>query len=225
MTGKSVLVVVAHADDEVLGCGGCIVSHSLAGDLVNILILADGVTSRDSGRDVNLRKSAARKAALILGANPPQFMDFPDNALDTVPLLEIIKVIEQVISGVQPELIYTHHGGDLNIDHSITQRAVMTACRPYPGQTVKNVYGFEILSSTEWGNQETSHVFRPTHFVIVDKYLDRKIEAIKCYEDELRPYPHARSIETIEALAKLRGSQVGFKAAEAFSVFRQIRIT
>ena len=219
---RTVIVIAAHPDDEVLGCGGSLARHVAQGDSVYLLFLADGVTSRDSSADSSLRNQAATKAAQILGVNAPRFLDFPDNRLDTIPLLDVVQAVEEVINELAPEIIYTHHGGDLNIDHGITHKAVMTACRPIPGHSVKSIYGFEVLSSTEWGSPEQNMPFVPVHFVSIEDFLNDKLEALNCYSEEMRPFPNARSLESVEHLARLRGSQVGLRAVEAFTVLRQI---
>lgn len=219
---KTVLVVAAHSDDEALGCGGTIARHIAYGDTVHILFLADGVTSRVADADSSARNIAAIEAAKVLGASPPRFLDFPDNRLDTIALLDIVQAVEKEIDEVTPEIIYTHHGGDLNIDHVITNRAVMTACRPLPDQPVMSIYGFEVLSSTEWGSPDQNIPFYPVHFVSIEQYLEKKLTALNCYAEEMRAFPHARSREAVESLACLRGSHVGLKRAEAFTVLRQI---
>ena len=144
-----VLVVAAHPDDEALGCGATMARHAARGDTVCGLFMADGVGARGSTIGLEARRAAAEAAARVLGAEPPRVLGFPDNRLDTVALLDIVQAVEGVLAEVQPDVIYTHHGGDLNIDHVIAHRAVMTAARPVPGQPVRAVYGFEVPSSTE----------------------------------------------------------------------------
>ncbi len=219
---ETILVVAAHGDDEALGCGGTIARHTTHGDDVHILLLADGVTSRGSNVDSSIRDVAAKNAARVLGAEPPQLIGLPDNRLDTLPLLDVVQAVEKVLEELHPDIVYTHHGGDLNVDHVVTHRAVLTACRPVPDQTVRAIYGFEVLSSTEWGSPDQDNSFRPTHFVEISELLETKLAALECYAEEMRDFPHARSRVAVEALARLRGSQVGLKAAEAFTVLRQI---
>ena len=228
MTQKSVLVVAAHPDDEVLGCGGTIAKHARSGDKVHILIVAEGSTSRQVKRDVKKSEEDLRtlqlcafNAAQELGAEKPYFSNFPDNRLDSVNLLDIIKPIEGIVEDVQPHSVYVHHGGDLNVDHEIVHRAVLTACRPLPGFCVKNIFTYETVSSTEWG-VETQAPFRPTRFINIGDTFQNKLNALKAYESEMRPYPHARSIENIKCLAKTRGASVGIEYAEAFAVIREI---
>ncbi len=224
MSNNCVLIVAAHPDDELLGCGGTIAKHVAEGDEVHIVILADGVTSRGENTELYERKKSAIKAAEFLGVKSIKMLDFPDNQLDTVPLLKIVSQIEINIENLKPSTVYTHHDGDLNIDHIIAARAVMTACRPVLGQCVHSIYGFEIPSSTEWGGYGQEKVFIPKYFINISDYLDKKLEALQFYSQELREFPHPRSIYNIKALIRLRGAQVGLKAVEAFSVLRQVKI-
>lgn len=214
------LVVAAHPDDEILGVGGTIARHVDSGDYVNIAIMATGAMARGDAslHDVDLLKSAARSAAEVLGAKSPTFFDFPDNRLDSVELIEVVRSLEALVAQVDPEIIYTHNRSDLNIDHEVTHRAVLTACRPKPGSNVKSIYCFETLSSTEWGNFAANMPFEPQRFVDISAYLDTKLRALEFYHAEMAPFPHPRSPEAVRSLAMLRGSSAGLLAAEAFSV-------
>lgn len=226
-----ILVVAAHPDDEVLGCGGVIAKHAIKGNDVFVIILGEGVTSRDKQRDRNKRekdlqglKTQINDAANILGAKETFVFDFPDNRFDTVPLLDIVKTIESIKSRVNPNVLFTHHHGDLNIDHQLTFKAVMTATRPIKDDKINEIYSFEVLSSTEWNSQTANNVFLPNcFFAFDDKCLDKKIDAMKCYTDEIRDCPHPRSSEIIESLAKYRGSNCGYEYAEAFQAVRIIK--
>ena len=226
---SKVLVVVAHPDDEVLGCGGTIAKHSALGDKVYCLILSEGVTSRYDNRETAIQlhsvveeikqlKKEAEEATNILGIKQVFFYNFPDQQFDTVPLLEIIKTIERIKSKIRPDIIYTHYEHDLNLDHRITFQACLTAIRPLD-TIVKEIYSFEVPSSTEWN----THTFTPNVFIDISNTFDKKIEALKCYESEMRPYPHPRSVQAIEALAKYRGSQSGLQLAETFRLVRWIK--
>ncbi|MGD0026259.1 MAG: PIG-L deacetylase family protein [Xanthobacteraceae bacterium] len=223
-----VLVVASHPDDEILGVGGTLARHAAEGATVDVLIMAEGATSRDVKRDPAARagelsalQDAARRAATILGLRPPRFGGLPDNRMDSLDLLDVIKLVEAMVAELRPNVVYTHHAHDLNIDHRITHEAVLTACRPLPGSGVSAIYAYETVSSTEWA--VAGGGFQPNHFVDVTAQLDRKIEALGVYTTEMRPAPHARSIEAVRALARVRGSSVGVEAAEAFAVIRQIR--
>jgi LmbE family N-acetylglucosaminyl deacetylase len=223
------LVVAAHPDDEVLGCGGTIARLASQGEDVHILIVAEGATSRAGHRSeanpvlVSDLADAARDAGALLGAKQVRLLGFPDNQLDTVPLLEIVKRIETVIEDVAPSTVYCHHGGDLNIDHQVVFRAVLTATRPVPASTVRAVYAFEVASSTEWAFQRLSPVFRADTFFDVSAVLDTKLRALERYEGEVRRFPHPRSREAVEAIARRWGSVAGVRAAEAFETVRVVR--
>lgn len=223
---NKILIVAAHADDEILGCGGTIAKHTDAGDDAAVLFLTDGVGARGQGdtdtQNPDLRDRAAEKALAIVGGSLLKRFNFPDNAIDSVPRIEVTQAVESVISTYQPNVVYTHHGGDLNVDHRRVLEAVMTACRPQPGSSVSQIYSFEVASSTGWQGETPFNPFVPNHYVEITEQLDRKLEALRAYQEEMRPFPHARSIEAAENLAKWRGSQVGVAAAEAFVVERQI---
>lgn len=229
MTNERVLVVAAHPDDEILGLGGTLARHVSAGDDVRALIVAEGITSREQQRDAMVQadaladlRSAALSAAAVLGCQPPQFLGLPDNRLDSIDLLDIVKPIQVIIDEQRPTVVYTHHGGDLNIDHRLVYQAVLTACRPMPGDFVRAIYAFETVSSTEYGVARGNDMFCPTHFVNVTDWLDVKRRALECYRSEMRPFPHARSLENVEHLARYRGASVGIEAAEAFMVVRDV---
>lgn len=224
---QKVLVVAAHPDDEVLGCGGTIARLSQEGCKVFTLILGEGVTARSNNRNNEKAKKAtdnlakdARKANKILGSQKVYFGGFPDNRFDTVPLLEIIKCIEQVKNELRPSIIFTHSENDLNIDHRITYRAVITATRPLTGEGVREIYAFEVMSSTEWQYPAS---FSPDIFFDISNTINLKIKALSRYKSELKEFPHPRSLEGIELNAKYRGMNVGVSYAEAFKCVRVIR--
>jgi len=220
---KTVLIVAAHTDDEVLGCGGTIARHVAEGDNVYAVFLTDGVSSRLNFEesDLGLRESSAENARSILGIIKNYYFEFPDNRLDNIPLIDVIKKIEAIVDLIMPEIIYTHHNYDLNIDHRIAHQAVLTACRPIPGSTVQTIYTFEIMSSTDW-QTPSSNSFQPIHFVDITDYLEIKENALNAYELEMRNVPHSRSVMHQKYLAYHRGFTVGVEAAEAFSIVRSI---
>ena len=222
----SVLVVAAHPDDEVLGCGGAIAKHAQRGEDVAVCFLSDGVTSRESEADhapeLHRRRAAALEAAGILGVSEVRFGDLPDNRMDSLDLLTIAREVEAHIREFGPATVYTHFAGDLNVDHRLTHEAVMTACRPQPTSGVVTVLQFETTSSTEWRAPSASFAFQPDWFVDIDATLDTKLEALDAYAEELRAWPHARSREALEHLARWRGATIGRAAAEAFVLARHI---
>lgn len=220
---KTVLVVAAHADDEALGCGGTIARHVAEGDTVHAVFLADGISSRQSvdAKALSQRQAAAEQARQILGIASHTFLGLPDNRLDAMPLIDVIQPLEQVIRQISPQVIYTHHYGDLNVDHRVAHQAVMTACRPQPGCGVREIYAFEVMSSTEWASAGLMP-FLPNMFVDISGFLPTKLKALQAYALEMRPAPHSRSTEHLSALARHRGCCVGVDAAEAFMVLRVV---
>ena|ERR1051326_641352 len=224
-----VLVVAAHPDDEVLGCGGTAARLVSEGHEVHFAILGEGMTSRHAQRldadrvELTRLHQQAHAAAERVGVKNVVLHKLPDNRLDTVPLLEVVKIIEELVDRVKPEVVYTHHAGDLNIDHGVIHRAVLTATRPLPGQPVLEIYAFEVPSSTEWAFQQIEPSFRPNVFVDVTRTIEAKIAAMECYGTEARKFPHPRSPEALRAISARWGSVVGCQAAEAFELVRSIR--
>jgi LmbE family N-acetylglucosaminyl deacetylase len=221
---RSVVAIFAHPDDEVLGCAGTIANHADEGNSVDILILAVGLQSRGgAGRaEIESLRTDARRSADVLGATGIEFGDFPDNAMDSVPILDVVQTIEDFLGRHRAAIIYTHHGGDLNVDHRIVHQAVVTACRPLPGYSGHTVLACEVNSSTEW-TSPIAAPFVPTEFEDINRSLERKVAALECYSSEIRSWPHPRSVEGVRALARWRGAQCGMDAAEAFMTVRRVR--
>lgn len=227
MKPARVLVVAAHPDDELLGCGGAVARHAAEGARVRSLVLGEGVTSR-KGLSPAARRAAlaklradARRANARAGVEKLTLLSFPDNRFDTVARLELVQAVEKEVAAFRPERVYTHSSADLNVDHRLVAEAVRTACRPLPGSTVREVLAFEIASSTEW-RFDGSAAFRPSLFIDVSRHLEAKLAALACYEGEMRPFPHPRSEQYLRALATVRGAQSGLDAAEAFELVRAV---
>lgn len=223
----SVLCIAAHPDDEVLGVGGALARHASEGKDVHVCILSDGVTSRyddedAATEDIERRRRRAERACDTLGATV-SFYGFPDNSFDTAPLLDIIQVIESEITTQEPSLIYTHHYGDLNVDHELACRATVTATRPLSDSSVERVLAYETLSASEWSIPQQSNAFLPTSFVDITDNLETKLEALSEYETELREPPHPRTVETVRKNAELWGAKAGLQAAEPFALLREVR--
>lgn len=224
---QSILILAAHPDDEVLGCGGTIAKFADEGAIVHVAFLADGVFSRAGGEadqqlELAARHTAARKSCEILGVKSVSFGDFPDNRMDMTPLLDITQAVEILIAKHQPKMVFMHHVGDVNIDHRRMHEAVVTACRPQLGHPVKTLLCFEVPSSTEWQFSGSAPAFTPNWFVDISTTLERKLAALEAYSTELRAWPHPRSREGVEHLAHWRGATVGVDAAEAFILGRQL---
>jgi len=223
---RKILIVAAHPDDEILGCGATVSRLVKDGSEAYTLILGEGVTSRDNQRNRESRvkeiqelKSQIEKANEWIGVKEVFSFDFPDNRFDSVDLLNIIKKIAAVKDQVKPDIIFTHYEGDLNIDHQLTFRAVLTATRPFQEETVKEIYVFETLSSTEWRFPLS---FSPDTFFDITSTIIDKMNAMKEYKTELREYPHPRSLRGIELQAEYWGMRSGIKKAEAFKTIRKI---
>ena len=222
---KNVLVVASHPDDEILGCGGTLYNLKKKGAKISGLFLSDGESSRKHPKINKLildRKKQAIKAGKIIGIKKIIFGNFPDNSMDSVPILKIIQFIEKQIKIIKPDAVFTHFESDLNVDHQITSKAVATACRPIKNQTVKSILFFEILSSSEWNISIKNKSFKPNYFVDITKSINFKLKALKHYKREMRKWPHPRSIEGVKLLSKTRGSSVGLSHAEAFILGRHV---
>lgn len=226
MKKTNVLIIAAHPDDEVLGCGGTAARLIKHGHEVAIAILGEGITSRDTSRDAVARagelgalQSDIISAAKQLGVSAVRTFGLPDNRFDSVPLLDVVKIIEELKSEIAPSVIFTHFAGDLNVDHEVCNRAVLTATRPMQGECVKEIYAFEVMSSTEWKFPLT---FSPNMFIDISEHLEQKLKAMACYRSESRSAPHPRSPEGIAEAAKMWGTRVGVKYAEAFQLIRRI---
>lgn len=224
---QSILLLAAHPDDEVLGCGGTLAKLADNGAIIHVAFLADGVFSRKNEQtqlleELHIRRAAAQKACDILGVKSLSFGEFPDNRMDTIALLDIARAVESLVREHLPDTVFTHHAGDLNIDHRRMHEAVVTACRPQSGHPVKTLLCFEVPSSTEWQLPGTASPFIPNWFVDISSTFARKQAALQAYLDELRDWPHPRSVKGIESLAHWRGATVGVEAAEAFILGRQL---
>jgi len=225
MEHKRILVVAAHPDDETLGCGATLRRFTSEGSEARVLILSEGLAARGQIAPTASSRAAleasCRKACEHIGAPGPVLCGLPDNRLDTLPLLTLVQTVEAQVRDFDPQLVLTHHGGDLNLDHALTHRAVLTATRPLAGGGVAEVWAFETPSSTEW-NFGTARPFVPNMFVDVAQTLDHKLAAMSCYDTEAREYPHPRSARSLRAHAEYWGSAAGFEAAEAFMLVRRL---
>jgi LmbE family N-acetylglucosaminyl deacetylase len=218
---NKILFVAAHPDDEILGCGGTILNLKKDND-INVIFLTNGISARSKNKKENqVRKNEYLNLYKFLKLPKPQILNFPDNQLDKIPLLKIVKKIEKKIEQFKPNIIFTHFEKCLNIDHQLTYQAVITACRPLKSCSVKTIFSFETLSSTEWASFKNRN-FQPNYFVDISNNIKNKFKALKFYKSELRKYPHSRSIKAVEALAKIRGVAAGIRFAEAFMLIRHI---
>ncbi|MDP8224921.1 MAG: PIG-L deacetylase family protein [Candidatus Lernaella stagnicola] len=219
---QKALVVVAHPDDEVLGCGGTVARLRRQGVEVRFIVCGEGVTSREDADQTQVAELDVhlRQAAKILGVDDVFHLEFPDNRFDARDRLDLIKAVEAHGLSFEPDVVFTHHPSDLNIDHRYVHDAVMTAFRPLPHTKPVALYGVEIASSTGWGAAESAPAFVPNVFADITETLDQKIAAMDAYASEKRAWPHPRSAEALRAAARYWGSRVGLEAAEPFVLFR-----
>jgi len=216
------LVIAPHPDDEILGCGGVIARHQSLGEEVSVLVVSRGISELFESELIETTRQELRAAHEILKISQTQFLDFPAPRLDTIPRHELADAIGKVIREVQPNIVYLPHHGDLHIDHQAVFRAAMVACRPINNCSVRRVLSYETLSETEWGAPFASEAFVPNVFVDITPYLSRKLEAMASYRSQLKSPPHSRSLQAVEAQARLRGSTISVSAAEAFMLIRDI---
>ena len=231
LNNMKILVVVAHPDDELLGLGATI--HRLVhrhGCTARAVILGEGITSRAAVRapelwaeELAIHRGNIERAAAAIGYASTGIYDFADNRFDSVDLLDLVKVVEQEKEAFQPDLIFTHHGGDTNIDHRRTFEAVVTGCRPLPGEPMRTILACETPSSTEWQAANYPNPFLPNFFLAVTQEdVAAKIAGMEAYEFEKRTYPHPRSPEALRILAQRWGIVIGQPFAEAFMLIRHI---
>ena len=214
---SKVLVIAAHPDDELLGCGGTLIKHVQQGDEVRCLLMCEGESLRYVGQNIQMADST-EQAAKVIGFSQVVRCNFPDQRLDTFSLVDIIKPIEQTVDSYEPDIVYVQNGEDINRDHQIVYEAASVALRP-TAPSVKEIYTFYTVGSTEWNYPAA---FRPNVFVNIEEQLEKKLEAFRCYHSEVREYPHPRSEQAIRNLAAYTGNQCCMKAAEAFMLIRKI---
>ena len=214
-----ILIIAPHPDDEVLGCGGAIAKHTKQGDEVHLCVVTKAYTPEWSEEFIKNRPKEVEKANKILGIKKTYFLDYPTVKLDTIPQKELNEAIFKVVAEVKPEIVCIPHKGDVNKDHRLVFEACLVAMRPM-NHKIKKILSYESLSETEWG--QSIEPFIPNVYVDISETFEKKIEAMKAYESEIKPYPHPRSLEMINILAKMRGGVVGFDAAEAFILIREV---
>lgn len=223
-----ILVIAAHPDDEVYGMGGTMAKLSSQGHEVHVLIVTDGCTAQYANRPdlpeiIEKKRREALKANDILGVKQVHFGTFPDMRLDTVPHVEINCLIEETVNAVEPDVVYTHFYGDVNLDHQMVYRSTLVAVRPVPGQCVRELYCYRVPSSTEWSPQVGHTAFLPNIMEEIEDYTEAKERALLAYQTEARPYPHPRSAQYVRETDRARGLEWGLGPAEAFWQIRRIQ--
>jgi len=213
-----ILIIAPHPDDEVLGCGGTIAKHSKSGDEVYLIIATKAYAPDWTEEFIKNREKEIKESNRVLGIKKTYFLDYPTAKLDTIPQKELNESIAKIVNKIKPDIVYIPFKGDLNKDHRLLFEASLVALRPI-NHRVKRILSYEILSETEWGQE--IEVFKPSVHINISDTFHKKIEAIQVYASELKKYPHPRSIEIIEALARKRGSEVNVEFAEAFILIRE----
>lgn len=217
-----VMVVAPHPDDEVLGCGGVMARHAEQGDEVHVTVVTRGDANLYSDEAVAGVRAEAKAAHDLLGVQRTHFLNFPAPRLDTVPRHELADALRRTILDVAPEVVYLPHAGDIHHDHGEVYHATLVACRPLPGCPVSRLLCYETLSETEWAPPIAGQGFHPTVFTGISGQLQKKLDAMSCYQSQFREPPHTRSLLSIESLARHRGMTVGVEAAEAFVLVREV---
>ncbi len=223
----SILIISAHPDDEVIGCGGTILKAIELGAKVSVLFLGEGVSTRYPNNEnskackaaIKFREQSALKCLKSLGIRNFKFNHFLCTRFDTYPILNFVRIIENFIGKVKPNIIFTHNESEVNIDHVVTNKATEIACRPISKLSVKKIYAYEAVCSSNFKFKKN---FSPDTYVDIKKYIKRKIKALKYYKNEIRNYPFPRSTLGIETQARYRGMQSGLEFAEAFELLRSI---
>jgi LmbE family N-acetylglucosaminyl deacetylase len=218
----NILVIATHPDDEVLGCGGTIARHASRGDRVDVLVVTRGAPDLYSDEQVGRLRKELEAAHAILGVSAVHFLDFPAPRLDLVPAHELADSIGAQLAAIRPATVYIPHRVDLHSDHRCVFGAALVAARPIDSPVVRRLLSYETLSETEWAAPVAEDAFLPSVFIDIGAYLEQKQQALAAYRSQLKEFPHPRSLQAVECLARLRGSTAGVPAAEAFQLIREI---
>jgi len=216
-----ILVIATHPDDEILGCGGTLARHVASGDDVQAVVVTRGAEDLYPPEMVARGRAELKRAHKIVGIKKCHFLDFPAPKLDIIPNHKIADSIKKVFNTFNPSIVYLPHRGDIHVDHKAVYQATLVAARPSRDTSIKKLFCYETLSETDWAPPSADDAFIPTVFVDISPYIEIKMQAMECYKSQLKDPPHSRSIDALRALARLRGSTIGFEWAEAFMLVRE----
>lgn len=221
---KKILVIAPHPDDETLGCGGTLLRHCAEGDEIHWMVVTE-MSELDgySQKKIDQRDKEIEKVAKIYKFKSRNSLGFLTTRLDDIPILDIIETMKSVINSIKPEVIYIPYRNDAHSDHAIVYDAAITCSKTFRQPFIKLICAYETLSETEFGLKPEDPGFRPNLFVNISKYLNKKIKIMSIYKGEFKKFPFPRSDVCLESLARLRGSQAGFNAAEAFLIIKQVK--
>ncbi len=214
---NNILIIATHPDDEILGCGGVAALHAQKGDKVCSVVVCEGESHRYKNMDVG-QQEHAEQAADILGVTEVRMLGLPDQRLDQLSLVEVITPIESIVREIRPGTIYCQYGGDINQDHKIVFDATLIATRPVE-EYIETIYAYDTASSTEWAYPRT---FIPDTWIDISSVIEKKMDAMKCYQTELNEFPHPRSIDGLRLKAGAWGVQCCLESAEVFMTIRRI---
>lgn len=219
----NILIFAPHPDDEVLGCGGTMAKRAAAGDAIYVCVVTKGVAPLYKESGIQVIQQQCREADKLLGAIDTIFLNFPAVMLETVLRYELNGKISDVVQQIKPDEVYIPHRGDMQLDHKMIVDAAMVALRPKYKHVVKRIYAYETLSETGWDVPNTVNEFIPNVYEDITDMLPLKLQAMELFKSQLGTFPEARSVEALESLAKFRGAMVNCRAAEAFSLIREIK--
>ena len=218
-----VLVIAPHPDDEILGVGGTIAKKVKSVNEVYVCVVTKGGPPIFNSEFIEQGRRECVKADAILGVKDTIFLDFPAVMLETIPRYKLNGKIAELIQNICPDEVYIPHSGDMQIDHQMVVNAAMVAVRPRGDKYPKRVYAYETLSETGWNIPNTLNDFIPNVYEDISEVFNLKIDAMNIFKSQIHPFPDARSIEAIEALAKFRGATVSVNYAEAFCLIREVK--
>ena len=220
--GKKVLVIAAYANEEVLGCGGVIARLVHEGNDVHVLVVAQGSPESSAVEVVDQINREMLAAHTVLGVRSRSVLDFTGSELGTVSDGQLANAIKQTIYKCQSEIVYSPYPDNLNANHLKVHMATLGAIHPNDECPVHRLLCYEIPRETDGGIHARENKFIPMQFVNISNYVEQKLEAMTCYESQLKEHPHVRSLASMESLARLRGVMVHLDATEAFMVIRDI---